>query len=124
MTMTEGLRTKIEAATAKLLPKMAINGHRRNRWTLEVMPDGAVTICERLTDNEWSVIGGDAARPVEVLLRVGTGSCNCNCDACSAGDDPSEWAGDDTEKLIVYEDEIARKLDEIPDGYWTSDSSR
>lgn len=44
------------------------------------------------------------------IYRYGTGSVPCNCDACSAGDDPAEWAGDDVDGI---EDEIQRGIDEL-----------
>ena len=35
-----------------------------------------------------------------VMYRVGTGDINCNCDACSAGESPEGWAGDESEWVL------------------------
>jgi len=40
------------------------------------------------------------------LIRVGTGSVPCNCDACSRGDDPAEWA-DEGEFWPDYEQQVS-----------------
>jgi hypothetical protein len=43
------------------------------------------------------------------IYTVGTGSTPCNCDACMDGDEPADWAGDETDGI---EDEIERGLTE------------
>ena len=48
-----------------------------------------------------------------LLLCVGTGSVPCNCDACSAGDNPSDWADGDTDAMDDIVDRIQRKIDEV-----------
>lgn len=42
------------------------------------------------------------------IIKVGTGSVPCNCDACQAGEDPADWADND--------DAPAAMQDQIEDG--------
>lgn len=77
-------------------------------WLAVYIEDG------RVTDTEWREDVGQGESYMSsdwhVLIRCGTGSCPCNCDACGAGDDPADWAGDDTDALCAMLDEISATL--------------
>jgi hypothetical protein len=53
--------------------------------------------------------------PIAAIYQTGTGSFGCNCDACEAGDDPADWAGDDAGELQY---ELIAKVDAIEVGYF------
>ena len=89
--------------------------HTRNIHTLYAMPDGDVYWSENVSTSSWDVLPGTAT-PVAVIYRTGMGSCGCNCDACMAGDDPAEWAGDDAAEVV---DELLDGLNAITLGILT-----
>jgi len=49
----------------------------------------------------------------QMLFCAGTGSTPCNCDACQNGDDPADWAGDDSDTLCHIEDELDERIAEL-----------
>ena len=108
------IREQVSEAVSEQAAQACINQHTRNIHTLYAMPDGRVYWGEEVSTNSWDVIAG-TVDPVAAIYQTGTGSCGCNCDACMAGDDPAEWAGDDANELL---DELIAKVDAIDVGYF------
>jgi len=108
------IRDRVIEAVSEQSAQSCINQHTRNIHTLYAMPDGRVYWSEEVSTNSWDVIAG-TVDPVAVIYQTGTGSCACNCDACMAGDDPTEWAGDDAGEL---RDELIAEVDAIAVGYF------
>ena len=103
------IREQIYDLVSDQSAQACINQHTRNIHTLYAMPDGRVYWGEEVSTNSWDVLAGT------VIYQTGTGSCGCNCDACMAGDNPAEWAGDDANELL---DELIAKVDAIEIGYF------
>lgn len=108
------IREQVSDAVYEQSAQACINQHTRNIHTLYAMPDGRVYWGEEVSTNSWDVIAG-TVDPVAKIYQTGTGSCGCNCDACSNGDDPTEWAGNDAGDL---QDELIAKVDAIEIGYF------
>jgi hypothetical protein len=108
------IREQVSEAICDQSAQACINQHTRNIHTLYAMPEGRVYWGEEASTNSWDVIAG-TTDPVEVIYRTGTGSCDCSCDACRAGYDPTVWAGDDVNELL---DELLDKLASIAIGYF------
>ena len=113
MTITK-IREHVHGAVSDQSAQACINQHIRNIHTLYAMPDGRVYWGEEVSTNSWDVLSG-TVDPVAVIYQTGTGSCRCNCDACMAGEDPAEWAGDDANELL---DQLIAKVDAIEVGYF------
>jgi hypothetical protein len=112
--MKKTIREQVYDAVSDQSAKACINQHTRNIHTLYAMPDGRVYWGEEVSINSWDVLAGTVT-PVAKIYRTGTSSCACNCDACVAGDDPSEWAGDDANELL---DHLIEQVDAIEIGYF------
>ena len=114
------IREKVFKAVLGQSAQACVNQHTRNIHTLYAMPDGRVYWGEEVSDNSWDIIAwtGD---PVAVVYQTGTGSCGCNCEACDAGDDPREWAGDDAGEL---QDELIAKVEAIEVGYFDDETEK
>lgn len=110
----ETIRERVSDAVLEQSAQACINQHTRNIHTLYAMPDGRVYWGEEVSTNSWDVLAG-TVHPVAVIFQTGTGSCGCNCDACMAGDDPTEWAGDYAGELW---DELISKVEGIESGYF------
>jgi hypothetical protein len=108
------IREQVYDLVSDQCAQACIYQHTRNIHTLYAMPDGGVYWGEAVSTNSWDVLAG-TVDPVAVIYQAGTGSCACNCDACMAGDDPAEWAGDDAADLV---DELITALDSIEVGYF------
>jgi hypothetical protein len=112
--MTNYIRKQLYEAVSNQSAQACIYQHTRNIHTLYAMPDGRVYWGEEASTNSWDVLAG-TCDPVAVIYETGTGSCDCNCDACRAGDDPAAWAGDDANELL---DELIARVDAIEVGYF------
>ena len=44
------------------------------------------------------------------IISVGCGSQSCNCDACTAGDDPADWC-DGNETIDGYQQQVDKFVD-------------
>ena len=93
------------------LSELAIAGHESNYTKLVAQIDDGDIIDAFVTEdiNEYDQRGDGWT----LIFCTGTGSTPCNCDACQAGDDPADWAGDDGDALAAIDDEIQRKIDEV-----------
>lgn len=91
----------------------AIRQHERGHQSLLVYPDGTITWAAYVSDNEWRVLP-DTSTPVAALININN-SIPCNCDACTNGDDPREWAADEAGEMETH---LAEQLDKIDDGYF------
>lgn len=108
------IREQIYDAVSDQAMQACINQHLGNIHTLYAMPDGRVYWAQEVSTNSWDVLAGTVT-PVAQIYQTGTGSCDCNCDACVNGDDPAEWAGDDANELL---DQLISQVDEIEIGYF------
>jgi hypothetical protein len=108
------IREQVSDAVCEQSAQACINYHNHNIHTLYAMPDGRVYWREEASSNSWDVIAG-TIDPVAEIYQTGTGSFGCDCDACRAGDDPTEWAGDYAGEL---EDELLATVDAIGFGYF------
>ena len=94
------------------LKELAISSHCNNYLKLIVHLDDDGIIDEAYTTediNEYDSRGNGYT----MLYKVGTGSTPCNCDACQNGDDPADWAGDDSDALCYIEDAIDERIAEL-----------
>ena len=94
------------------LNELAIASHGPNYLKLIVHLDDEGIIDEAYTTediNEYDSRGNGYT----MLYMVGTGSTPCNCDACQNGDDPADWAGDDSDALCYIEDAIDERIAEL-----------
>jgi hypothetical protein len=101
----------LEHAGVKLAD-LCIRQHEQGyAWLAVHIDDGLVL------DTEWREDVGQTESYISanwhVLIRVGTGSCPCNCDACGAGDAPADWAGDDADAQSAMHDEIDETLNNL-----------
>jgi hypothetical protein len=102
---------KILELAGTSLSKLCIMGHHQGYQHLIVrIEDGVITDASifetvdgyyRSEDGEWHSI-----------IKVGTGSCPCNCDACQDGEDPADWADND-DAPVRMEDEIRAGIDDM-----------
>lgn len=108
------LRKRIVNQIAEIVGSVAIASHEPGYEVVKVYPDGEVVKHVRIdrNDSEQTPDG----KWIMELVTVGTGSCACNCDACSNGDDPAAWADEDGAGYL--ESEMIRKLDSISEEYW------
>jgi hypothetical protein len=113
------IREQVSIAASEQSAQACINQHTLNIHTLYATPDGRVYWSEEVSTNSWDVIAGTVRR-VAAIYQTGNGSCGCNCDACVAGDDPSEWAGDDAGEL---QDELIAEVDAIKFGYFDDEAA-
>lgn len=111
------IREQVYDAVSDQAARACINQHTRNIHTLYAMPDGRVCWSEESSTNSWDVLAVTVI-PVAIIYRTGTGSCGCNCDACVAGDDPVEWAGDDANELL---NELIANVAAIEVGYFNDE---
>ena len=88
-----------------------LNGIEKYASDLAVMAhqSGNHHLCVKIEDNEvvdyWlyeSIDNYFRAEGWEQIAVFGTGSCQCNCDACSDGEDPTDWAGDEASNIEEY----------------------
>ena len=127
MTITQKIdnrKIRASAQIAHLAADMAQHEHDRNYWRCQVWPDGEVDIAEAINRDERSVLpdnmrddSDDNIQCAQVLAIVGTGSFDCDCDACRAGCDGSECCGDDDATEI--EQRMIDALAEIGDEYFS-----
>ncbi len=72
--------------------EMAIDGHATGYYSL------LIHIVDNVVADACVCGSGDryyyGSNGWHRLMIVGTGSCDCNCDACVDGEDPAEWAGE------------------------------
>ena len=108
------IREQVYDLVAAQAAQACINQHSRNIHTLYATPDGRVYWSENVSRNSWDVLAG-TADPVALIYQAGNGSQGCECDACMAGDDPAEWAGDGAADLVY---ELIANMDAIEVGYF------
>ena len=112
--MSKTIREQVYDLVSEQAAQACINQHSRNIHTLYAETDGRVYWAEDVSRNSWDVLAG-TSDPVAVIYQAGAGSCGCNCDACMAGDDPAEWAGDGANDLLH---ELIANMDFIEVGYF------
>lgn len=96
-------------------------GHERNYETLYVYPDGECRWSEEADANTYRVRDGE---PIPYLAKAGTGSIPCNCDWCQGPDavDSAEEIDFGADEIVYQSDEMQRRLDEIPAGYFDDET--
>lgn len=97
-------RTEITEAAASHYPEMAIAEHQTGHKAIVYYHESDTVEIEDNNNN-----GQDYRLECTTLLMVGCGSVSCNCDACTAGDEPADWAADDVAEL---EAEYDRQVEE------------
>lgn len=94
--------------TADLMSEILIKSHQTGYFRVELTDDGELETHDDIDVN-------DRRPDNHLLLSVGTGSVACNCDACQAGDSPEDWAYDDTEAAMAYEEHLHDAIREVQD---------
>ena len=88
-----------------------LNGVEKTSSELAVMAHqrGSYHLCVKMEGDEvayyWlykATLDGIRAEGWEQIAVFGTGSCKCNCDACSNGKDPADWAEDEAGNIEEY----------------------
>jgi hypothetical protein len=111
------IREQVSEKLAEESAAAAIKQHERMIETLYVDSDGDVFWDAQPDSNTW-LQRDDGS--LASLYRTGTGSCTCNCDACAAGENPADWAGDDAS---AFADELQAKLDQIAPGFFADEQA-
>lgn len=111
------LRGQVETKVSEQVSAASIKQHQRMIETLYIDSDGDVFWDAQVDTNTW--LQRDDGT-LESIYRTGTGSVSCNCDACSAGDDPAEWAGH-CDGISELAELLAGKLAEIPQGFFSDE---
>jgi len=84
------IREQVETAVNEQVSAASIKQHEQGIETLYVTSGGEVFWDYQPSDSTW-LHRYDGT--LTSIYRTGNGSCECNCDACAKGDDPTEWAG-------------------------------
>jgi hypothetical protein len=103
------IREQVEAKISNEVSAASIKQHELN--------SGEVFWNEEVSTNTW-LEREDGS--LTSIYRTGTGSCKCNCDACAAGDNPSDWAGD-CDGIGEMEDLLLQKLSALPLGFFADE---
>ena len=103
------IRETVTDNIADFLEDAARKSHEMNYEFLLVDTDGELCWIESI----------DSYRVFDekILIRVGTGSCGCNCDFCSEGSEP-EFESDEFD---YYENEMLENLENIDIGYFADE---
>lgn len=111
------IRLRVRDAIGNHAQDMLRKSHERNYETLYVDPDGECWWSEEADSNTWQARDGEA---IPSLARAGTGSTPCNCDWCQGPDavDSTSEIEFEGEEIDFACAEMARRLDEIPTGYF------
>lgn len=83
----------------KTSSELAIMNHETGYNNIAVKIEGGEIVdfwCCETTDGYFR------AENWSQIAKFGTGSCACNCDACTEGEDPKEWAGDEAGNIDEY----------------------
>ena len=96
---TEAIYEGINKTSAEL----AIMSHKRGYYHIAAkIEDGEVV-------DFWfheTTDGYFRAKNWYQIAILGTGSCACDCDACSNGEDPDDWADDEADYIDEYLEEM------------------
>ena len=114
MTIRETVADAIPTEAENMLRK----SHEGNYETLYADSDGELEWHEAIDQNEYRVNTAS-------LVRVGSGSCGCNCDWCSGPDavvTPSDIDFEADEYDYATET-MTRALNEIPIGYFDDEEA-
>jgi ATP-dependent Clp protease adapter protein ClpS len=103
ITTFEGLSELFEMAETSG-SELSISAHEEGYTHVIVEMDGA-EIVEAWTTETTDGYYRNTEPNIQSIIKVGTGSVSCNCDACLNGDNPKEWA-DDREFWPDYEDQV------------------
>ena len=116
------IRLRVSEAIGDHAQDVLRKSHERNYETLYVDSDGECWWSEEADSNTWQARDGEA---IPSLAKAGTGSVPCNCDWCQGPD-----AVDSTSEIEFGSGEIdyacsvmARRLDEIPTGYFDDETT-
>jgi hypothetical protein len=111
------IRELVSEKVSKQVAAASIKQHESNIETLYVNSDGDVFWDEQVSADTW-LQSEDGS--LTSIYQAGTGSCPCNCDACSDGYDPADWAGSCV-GISDFADELQAVVDEIPEGFFADE---
>lgn len=103
MKLSELTAEAIFAGIEKSAGELAIMNHQMGYNHIAIKLDGVNVVDFWLAETTYDYFRAEGWHRI---AKVGTGSCDCNCDACSDGEDPEEWAGDEAYCMEEYIEEM------------------
>ena len=101
--------------------RRAFNQHSRKIHTLYAETDGQRVLGPKRSLETLGMCWPVLLTRLLLSTRPEPARAGCNCDACMAGDDPAEWAGDGAADLVH---ELIANMDFIEVGYFDDERRR